>query len=59
MSPVITLMLAVAVLNEPITVVDAISTALVMAGVAWFSFADSRRAKPLATAASIGAKVGP
>ncbi len=52
-------MLAVVVLNEPITVVDAISTALVMAGVAWFSFADSRRAKPLSTDASIGAKVGP
>ena len=59
LSPVITLMLAVVVLNEPITAVDAVSTALVMAGVAWFTFADSRRAKPLSTEVPIGAKVGP
>jgi len=43
LSPVITLLLAVVVLDEPITLVDAASTALVMAGVAWFTFADSRR----------------
>ncbi len=43
LSPVITLLLAVVVLDEPITLVDAASTGLVMAGVAWFTFADSRR----------------
>ncbi len=42
LSPVITLLLAVAVLGEAITVIDAVSTALVMAGVAWFTFADTR-----------------
>ena len=42
LSPVITLMLAVAVLGEHVTLVDAASTALVMAGVAWFTFADTR-----------------
>jgi drug/metabolite transporter (DMT)-like permease len=43
LSPVVTLVLAAAVLGERITAVDITATALVIAGVAWFTLVDSRR----------------
>jgi drug/metabolite transporter (DMT)-like permease len=43
LSPVITILLAVAVLGEEITWIDVAGTALVLAGVGWFTLADRRR----------------
>ena len=43
LSPVMTILLAVAILGEPLTLVDVAGTALVLAGVGWFTLADSRR----------------
>jgi drug/metabolite transporter (DMT)-like permease len=43
LSPVVTILLAVAVLSEPFSAIDAAGTALVIAGVGWFTFADRRR----------------
>jgi len=43
LSPVITILLAVVILGEPFTLVDAIGTALVIAGVGWFTLADRKR----------------
>jgi drug/metabolite transporter (DMT)-like permease len=43
LSPVVTILLSVAVLGEPFGWVDAAGTALVIAGVGWFTLADRRR----------------
>ncbi len=43
LSPVVTILLAVAVLGEPFGWIDAAGTALVIAGVGWFTLADRRR----------------
>jgi drug/metabolite transporter (DMT)-like permease len=43
LSPVVTILLAVAILGEMITWIDAAGTALVLAGVGWFTLADRRR----------------
>ncbi len=40
LSPVMTIALAVAILGEPLTLVDLLGTALVLAGVGWFTLAD-------------------
>ena len=40
LSPVMTIALAVAILGEPLTLVDVIGTILVLAGVGWFTLAD-------------------
>lgn len=45
LSPVMTIALAVAILGEPLTVVDVIGTALVLAGVGWFTLADQAAAR--------------
>ena len=42
-SPVVTILLAVAILGETLTWVDAAGTALVLAGVGWFTLADRKR----------------
>lgn len=42
-SPVVTIGLAVAILNEPFTVADAIGSTLVLAGVGLYAWGDSRR----------------
>ncbi|MCP4384078.1 MAG: DMT family transporter [Hyphomicrobiales bacterium] len=42
LSPVMTIALAVLILGETLTTVDIIGTALVLAGVGWFTFADQR-----------------
>ncbi|WP_421724873.1 DMT family transporter [Bauldia sp.] len=42
LSPVMTIVLAVLILGETLTTVDVIGTALVLAGVGWFTFADQR-----------------
>jgi drug/metabolite transporter (DMT)-like permease len=41
-SPVATLALAAVLLGEPVSVVDVVGTALVLAGVGWFTLADRR-----------------
>ena len=43
LSPVVTILLAVAILGESITWIDAAGTALVLAGVGWFTVGDRRR----------------
>jgi drug/metabolite transporter (DMT)-like permease len=43
LSPIITILLAVAILGEPFAWIDAAGTALVIAGVGWFTLADRRR----------------
>jgi drug/metabolite transporter (DMT)-like permease len=43
LSPVITILLAVAILGEHFSVIDACGTVLVIAGVAWFTLADRKR----------------
>ena len=43
LSPVVTILLAVAVLGETFTLLDALGTALVLAGVGWFTLAERRR----------------
>ncbi len=45
LSPVMTIALAVTILGEPLTVVDVIGTALVLAGVGWFTLADQAAAR--------------
>jgi drug/metabolite transporter (DMT)-like permease len=40
LGPVSTLMLAVAILGEPLTLIGVIGSALVLAGVGWFTLAD-------------------
>jgi drug/metabolite transporter (DMT)-like permease len=40
LSPVMTIVLAVVILGEPLTLVDVFGTALVLAGVGWFTLAD-------------------
>ncbi len=42
LSPLVTIALAVAILGEPFTIADAIGSALVLAGVGYFTWADSR-----------------
>ncbi len=42
LSPVITILLAVVILGEPFTALDAAGTALVLAGVAWFTLGGQR-----------------
>jgi drug/metabolite transporter (DMT)-like permease len=46
LSPVITILLAVAVLGEDLTPADAAGAALVLLGVGWFTLADRRRPAP-------------
>jgi drug/metabolite transporter (DMT)-like permease len=46
LSPVITILLAVAVLGEDLTPTDAAGAALVLLGVGWFTLADRRRPAP-------------
>ncbi len=43
LSPVVTIVLAVAILGERLTWIDIAGTALVIAGVGWFTLADRRR----------------
>jgi drug/metabolite transporter (DMT)-like permease len=43
LSPVVTILLAVAILGETISLTDAFGTAMVLAGVAWFTLADRKR----------------
>lgn len=43
LSPVVTILLAVAILGEPFRGIDALGTALVLAGVGWFTLADRRK----------------
>ena len=43
LSPVVTILLAVAILGETLTWVDAAGTVLVLAGVGWFTLADRKR----------------
>jgi drug/metabolite transporter (DMT)-like permease len=43
LSPVVTILLAVAILGETITWIDASGTALVLAGVGWFTLGDRKR----------------
>lgn len=45
LSPVMTIALAVAILGEPLTIVDILGTVLVLAGVGWFTLADQRAAR--------------
>jgi len=45
LSPVMTIALAVAILGEPLTLVDLLGTALVLAGVGWFTLADQAAAR--------------
>ena len=45
LSPVMTIALAVMILGEPLTLLDAIGTALVLAGVGWFTLADQKGRK--------------
>jgi len=40
LSPVMTIALAVVILGEPLTLLDVVGTALVLAGVGWFTLAD-------------------
>jgi drug/metabolite transporter (DMT)-like permease len=42
LSPVVTILLAVAILAEPFTWLDAAGTALVLAGVGWFTLGGRR-----------------
>jgi drug/metabolite transporter (DMT)-like permease len=50
LSPLVTIALAVWILGEPFTVADAIGSALVLAGVGYYTWADSRKSKqPLPT----------
>jgi drug/metabolite transporter (DMT)-like permease len=48
LSPVMTIILAVIILGEPLTLANVAGAALVLAGVGWFTFADvaARRRKP-------------
>jgi len=50
LSPVMTIALAVAILGEPLTWVDVLGTALVLAGVGWFTLADQAAARRRARA---------
>ena len=43
LSPVVTILLAVVILGERFTLVDACGTALVIAGVGWFTLAERKR----------------
>lgn len=43
LSPVVTVLLAVMILGEELTGIDVAGTALVIAGVGWFTFADRKR----------------
>ncbi len=43
LSPVVTILLAVAILGEHFTLLDACGTVLVIAGVGWFTLADRKR----------------
>ena len=43
LSPVMTIVLAVVILGEPLTLVDVFGTALVLAGVGWFTLAERSR----------------
>ena len=45
LSPIVTIALAVWILDEPFTLADAIGSALVLAGVGYYTWADSRNAK--------------
>lgn len=47
LSPLITISLAVSILGEPFTWADALGSALVLAGVGYYSWADSRQARPV------------
>lgn len=43
LSPVVTILLAVAILGEHFSLIDALGTVLVIAGVGWFTLADRKR----------------
>jgi drug/metabolite transporter (DMT)-like permease len=43
LSPIMTITLAVYILGEPFTLADAIGSTLVLAGVGYYTWADSRR----------------
>jgi drug/metabolite transporter (DMT)-like permease len=47
-SPLVTIILAVVILDEPFTLADAIGSSLVLLGVGYYTFADMRQ-KPIAT----------
>jgi drug/metabolite transporter (DMT)-like permease len=42
----VTIFLAVTILHEPFTIADAIGSALVLAGVSYYTWADSRKVVP-------------
>ncbi len=46
LSPIVTIALAVLILDEPFTWADALGSALVVAGVAYYTWADSRSRRP-------------
>jgi drug/metabolite transporter (DMT)-like permease len=43
LSPVVTIVLAVIILGEHFSLIDAVGTVLVIAGVGWFTLADRKR----------------
>lgn len=49
LSPLVTIALAVTILGEPFTLADAIGSALVLAGVGYYTWADSRKVSPVTT----------
>ncbi len=52
-SPLVTIVLAVAILGEPFSTADAIGSALVLAGVGYFTWADSRKRNALVAARDV------
>jgi drug/metabolite transporter (DMT)-like permease len=46
MSPIVTIALAVWILDEPFTIADAIGSTLVLAGVGYYTWADNRKSNP-------------
>jgi len=46
LSPLVTIFLAVTILHAPFTIADAIGSALVLAGVSYYTWADSRKVVP-------------
>jgi len=51
-SPLVTIGLAVSILGEPFTLADAIGSGMVLAGVGYFTWADSRKSKAAAKVAA-------
>ncbi len=56
LSPIVTIALAVWILGEPFTVADALGSALVLAGVGYYTWADSRKNAAVALVVSRGSQ---